>query len=74
QTIAASTGHLYRDAAQAAAQAIARRFCAHGSVPVTPLPNIANLKERKAAAQQHPGLWGVHHHTEYIGGVSYTAA
>ncbi|CAM9868416.1 unnamed protein product, partial [Pylaiella littoralis] len=27
----------------------------------------------KAAAQQHPGLCGVHH-TEYIGGVSYTAA
>lgn len=67
--IARESPHLLRGATEAAARAVARRFCTHGAAP-QPLPDIRSVGERKTAAQQHPGLCGVHH-AQYIGGVSY---
>ena len=36
-------------------------FCTHGDEAPAPLPNIMNLQQRKAAAEAHAGLCGVHH-------------
>ena len=70
--IAAETPDVLRQATEAAARAVGRRFCPHGATPPLSLPDISDVKERRAAAQQHPGLCGVHH-AQYIGGVRYDA-
>ena len=42
-------------------RAVAKGFCTHGDEAPAPLPNIINLQQRKAAAEAHAGLCGVHH-------------
>ena len=42
-------------------RAVAKGFCTHGDEAPAPLPNIMNLQQRKAAAEAHTGLCGVHH-------------
>lgn len=59
--ITVDSADLQRGTTEAVARAVARRFCPHGATPPLPLPDIKNLGERRVAAQQHPGLCGVHH-------------
>lgn len=66
--IAGQAPERFREALQAAAAAVGARYCRHGNTPPGPLPDIGNLAERQAAAQQHAGLCGKYH-AEHIANI-----